>query len=251
MFRLFQFLPENELAAVARGMTLDYYPRDTVILRAGAETSQALHIIQKGGVKLALRTSVGKELVLGMRCEGELFGVLSFLGKDVARLDAIAVEDPICYTLPAEQAREMIARHPEVFDFFLRTSLTRYMDRSLRELREQTQLMGGAERLLYTLSAEDAARHPALTCAPETTVRIAAGLVASHGATCIFVEGPDPRVEGVATDTDFTNKVVAAGGPLDAPVSSIMSAPVIAVDSNQPVFEALLEMVTQISNICW
>src|ERR1035438_7205936 len=81
----FQFLPEGELAVVARGMTLDYYPRDTVILRAGEEAAQALRIIQKGGVKLALRTSVGKELVLDMRCEGELFGVLSFLGKDVAR----------------------------------------------------------------------------------------------------------------------------------------------------------------------
>jgi CBS domain-containing protein len=241
----FQFLPERELASVAREMSLDYFPRDTVILRAGAHASPSLFIIQKGGVKLALRTSVGKELVLDMRSEGEVFGVLSFLGRDVARLDAIAVEDTLCYTLPAEQAQQMIAEHPEVSDFFLRTSLTRYMDRSLRELREQTQLMGAGERLLYTLSAGEAAGHPALTCAPDTTVRDAAQAVAASRATCIFVQVPDRAdVAGVVTDTDFTNKVVAVGRSLDSPITSIMSAPVIAVDGNQPVFEALLEMVT-------
>src|SRR6516225_9637616 len=48
-------------------MTLEYFPKDTVILSAGHRASEALYIVQKGGVKLALRTQVGKELILDMR----------------------------------------------------------------------------------------------------------------------------------------------------------------------------------------
>ena len=33
-----------------------------------------------------LRTQVGKELILDVRSEGEIFGVLSLMGGDVARL---------------------------------------------------------------------------------------------------------------------------------------------------------------------
>ena len=84
----FQFLPSSEIRSLARSLTLEYFPKDTVILSAGHRASESLYIVQKGAVKLALRTQIGKELVLDMRSEGEIFGVLSLIGRDVARLDA-------------------------------------------------------------------------------------------------------------------------------------------------------------------
>lgn len=240
----FQFLPRDELVTLARAMSLEYFPRDTVILRAGEQASGALHVIQKGAVKLAIRTNVGKELVLDARAEGEVFGVLSFLGRDVARLDAIAVEDTLCYTLPATEAQSLLSRHPEVSEFFLRTSLTRYMDHSLRELREQTQLMGGAERLLYTLSAGDVAEQAAITCRPEATAQEAGALMARHHAACVFVGPEAGPAQGVITTADLARKIVGAGRSPATPVSVIMTAPVVSVERSQPVFEALLEMVS-------
>jgi CBS domain-containing protein len=44
---------------LARTMTLEYFPKDTVILSAGHRTSETLYIVQKGALKLALRTQVG------------------------------------------------------------------------------------------------------------------------------------------------------------------------------------------------
>jgi len=58
----FQFLPASEIRKLARTMTLEYFPKDTVILSAGHRAAEALYIVQKGAVKLALRTQVGKEL---------------------------------------------------------------------------------------------------------------------------------------------------------------------------------------------
>ena len=47
--------------------------------------------------------------------------------------------------------QELIERHREVSEYFVRTSITRYMDRSLTELRTQANLMGNAEQLLLAL----------------------------------------------------------------------------------------------------
>ena len=241
----FQFLPSAELRKIARSMSLEYFPRDTVILSAGHRASDLLYIVQKGGVKLALRTKVGKELVLDMRSEGEIFGLLSLLGRDVARLDVTALEDTICYTIPAEEMQDLIARHRDVADYFYRTSVTRYMEKSLNELRAQTNLMGNAEQLLYSLSVGDVVRHPAVVCDAATTIREAAKLATASHATCLFVAGPDGRATGIVTDSDFAQKVVAEGVPADQPVTTIMTAPVISVERGDPMFQALLAMLSR------
>jgi CBS domain-containing protein len=239
----FQFLPSSEVRKLARTMTLEYFPKDTVILSAGHRASDALYIVQKGAVKLALRTQVGKELILDMRSEGELFGVLSMMSRDVARLDVTAHEDTLCYTIPAEDVQDLMSRHHEVADYFLRTSVTRYMERSLNELRAQTNLMGNAEQLLYSLSVRDVVREPAITCHEHTTIREAAQLAARAHASSLFVVAADRRAMGIVTDADFAQKVVAGGVSAELPATQIMSAPVIAVESGDRIFQALLAML--------
>jgi CBS domain-containing protein len=239
----FQFLGQPELRALARTMSLEYFPKDAVILAAGQQVSEALYIVQKGAVKLGIRTSVGKELVLDMRSEGEVFGVLSLMGGDVARLDVVALEDTLCYSIPAEEVQELIAKHREVSEYFVRTSITRYMDRSLTELRTQVNLMGNAEQLLYSLAVSDVARHAAMTCSLTTTICEAAQIVSKGKSGAVFVLDEAGRAVGVVTDRDFAKKVVAGGIEVDQPVTEIMNAPVISIESGERVFQALLIML--------
>ena len=112
----FQFLPPAELCSLAKRTSLEYFPKDSVILAAGHRASESLYIVQKGAVKLAIRTQVGKELVLDMRGEGEVFGLLSVVSRDVARLDVVAVEDAFCYSISGEDMQDIIARYREVSD---------------------------------------------------------------------------------------------------------------------------------------
>lgn len=240
----FQFLSAYELTNLAGFMTLEYFPRNTLILSAGRKAPESLYVVHKGGVKLALRTQVGKELIVDMRSEGEIFGLLSMMGGDVTRLDVIAVEDTLCYCLPAQEVQRLISRHSEVADYLLRTSVTRYMDRTLDELRSQVNLMGDSERLLYALSARDVVRESAVTCELRTTVRDAALLVREAGSTALFVINGSGQAVGIVTDKDFTDRVVARGLLLDLPVEQIMSQPVISVEGDQRIFEVLLAMLT-------
>ena len=241
----FQFLPQGELVALASSMSVEYFPKDTVILRAGRSAAHAMYVVQKGGVKLAIHTGVGKELILDMRSEGESFGLLSLIGRDIARLDVTAVEDTLCYSIPAERIQQLMSRHPDFSEYVLRASLTRYIDRSLAELRDQTRLMGDTERLLYSVNAASVANRPPTLCAPSATIRQAAQLMASSRSTCLFIAGPDSRAEGIVTEADFASRVVAPGLDISLPVSRIMTSPVQSVDRGAPVFEALAAMLSR------
>ncbi len=241
----FQFLPLTELSRLSEQMTLEFFPKDTVILHAGHPSSESLYVIHKGGVKLALRSQVGKQLVLDMRSEGEIFGLLSVMSKDLARLDVTAIEDTLCYRIPAEKVQTLISSNAEVANYLLRTSVTRYMDRSLQELRTQTGLMGDTERLLYSLSVSDVPGLPALICSRDTTIREAAQMLSNSKATCVFVIDDHGPAAGIVTDRDFANKVVAQALPLDEKVCKIMSSPVISVEATDRLFHALLAMVSR------
>jgi CBS domain-containing protein len=239
----FQFLSSSELRSLAKVTSLEYFAKDSVIIAAGDRASESLYVVQKGAVKLGIRTHVGKELVLDMRSEGEVFGLLSLMGRDVARLDVVAVEDTFCYSIAAEDIQDLISRHRDFSDYLFRTSVTRYMDRSLTELRTQVNLMGNAEQLLYLLSVADVTRHPAATCASSTTIREAAQLAARQSGGAIFVAGEDGRALGAVTDRDFAKKVVAGGLSADLPVTQIMSTPVVSVEGGERIFQALLAML--------
>ena len=239
----FQFLPAPEIRALVRSMTLEYFPKDAVIIAAGRQVSESLYIVQKGAVKLGIRTNVGKEVVLDMRSEGEVFGLLSLMGRDVARLDVIALEDTLCYTIPADEVQELIERHSEVWEYFVCTSITRYMDRSLTELRTQVNLMGNAEQLLYSLSVGDVVRSSAPVCAETTTICEAAKHISIEKSGALFVIDATGQAIGVVTDRDFTRKVIAGGISTGQPVTLIMTTPVIAVDSSERIFQALLTML--------
>lgn len=240
----FQFLPEWRLEQLAERVSLEFFPQNTLILAAGSKASESLYVVKKGGVKLTLRTEAGEEIVLDIRSEGEIFGLLSILGGQVARLDVTAVEDTLCYSLPWPEVQKLISENTEVAGYLLRTSVTRYMDQALAEMRTRTRLLGEGERLLYSLSVSDAGGTPALLCPPETTAQEAAKRMKTADTSCIFVVNAAGRAIGIVTENDFTHKVVGPGLPVSVTVEHIMNSPVVSVEASERVFQALLLMLT-------
>jgi CBS domain-containing protein len=240
----FQFLPETELEGLAGSICLEYFPQHTLILAAGSKASASLYVVKKGGVKLTLPSETGEEIVFDVRSEGEIFGLLSIFKGDVVRLDVTAVEDTLCYSIPWPQVQRLISEHPEFAAYLLRTSVTRYMDHALAEMRARARPIGEGERLLYSLAVSDVARKPALVCSGSASVRDAARQMSGADASsCVFIAGPDGRAVGILTDRDLTEKVIARGLPLDAPVTQIMTSPAVSVESGERVFQVLLKML--------
>jgi PAS domain S-box-containing protein len=83
---------------------------------------------------------------------------------------------------------------------------------------------------------------PALSVGMNETVARTAALMKKARATSAFVTGPDGALMGITTDFDFRERVVSAGLDPQSPIRAIMSAPVVSVQTNAPIYEALLRM---------
>jgi CBS domain-containing protein len=66
--------------------------------------------------------------------------------------------------------------------------------------------------------------------------------MAEHGVGSIVVLGPAGAPQGILTDRDLRERVLAAGRASDEPVTAVMSAPLVTISPEAFVFEALLEM---------
>ena len=80
------------------------------------------------------------------------------------------------------------------------------------------------------------------TCSITTPVADAARLMQRQQSSAILVEGGEAGFQGIFTDKDLRNRIVAAGLPLDTPVGDVMSAPLFAISETKTVFDALLVM---------
>ena len=75
-------------------------------------------------------------------------------------------------------------------------------------------------------------RCSAAVCDEATTICEAAKRISNEKSGALFVTDADGRAAGVVTDGDFARKVVAGGVATNLPVTAIMTAPVIEVESS-------------------
>jgi CBS domain-containing protein len=89
----------------------------------------------------------------------------------------------------------------------------------------------------------DLVKGPPLTCAPATPVAEAARLMSRRGVGSIIVVDDGGTVRGIVTDRDLRIKVVATELGPTTPVSAVMSAPVVSIETDALALDALLEMM--------
>jgi CBS domain-containing protein len=240
----FQFLEEKDLRRIGANLTMKYYPKGTVILRQDAPPSQYLQIIKKGGVKVSRTAEDGEELLIDFRSEGENFGFLSMVNRDRVRSTITAVDDTICYLLPQAVFTEYLDASHAFTEYFLKTHMTKYIDRTLEEVHAKSLFFGGSDRILFTTRVGEIISRRALTAKPDLTIRQAARVMTRERASSLVVVDGRGGPLGILTDTDFRQKVVAQGRSLEEAATQIMTAPVIAVDADDHCFEVALKMLS-------
>ncbi len=239
----FQFLSDIDLQAVARNLSMEFYPKDMVIMRQDGPPSDALRVIKKGGVKIVLVSDDGGEAVIDYRGEGDTFGFLSMVGKDRVRTNVVAVDDTICYLLGQEMVIKLLDSNLPFTEFFLQSHITRYIDKTYREMQDKSMFYGGSDRLLFTTQIGDMAVKKVVSTQEETTIREAAQIMSEQSISSIVIRNGNGLPTGMVTDRDLREKVVARGRSVAEPVKSIMSTSLIRVDARDYCFEAVLKMI--------
>ena len=239
----FQFLDDANLQVVARNLSIEFYPKDTVILKQDGAPSEALRIIKKGGVKVSMVSEHGGEVLIDYRSEGDTFGVLSLVGKDRIRSNITAVDDTLCYLLDKAMLLKLLDSQLSFTEYFLKSHITKYIDRTYREMQDKSMFYGGSDRLLFTTRIGDMGIKDVVSTREDTPIREAAQIMSEKRISSLVIMDCNNLPAGMMTDRDLREKVVARGRDVQEPVKNIMSTSLIRVDARDYCFEAVLKMI--------
>lgn len=240
----FQFLDESTLNEVASSVSLELYPKGTVILRQDGPPSEYLRIIKKGAIKVFLKTAENEEVIIDYRGEGESFGLLSLVGGDRSRANVVATEDTICYLVRKDVILKLLDTNADFTEYFLKSFFNKFIDKVYGEMRNKSLLYTGGDKILFTTMLGDLITKSVITASQNITIREAAEIMSNNRISSLVLVDPDGNVPvGIVTDRDLRDKVVARSRDFNEPISNIMSRSLIKADAKDYCFEALLKMV--------
>ncbi|HQV31015.1 MAG TPA: DUF294 nucleotidyltransferase-like domain-containing protein [Calditrichia bacterium] len=240
----FSILPEGELSHIAEKLISRDFEVDTILFTQQESAVDYLYIIESGALELFYQEGEAKRLQ-GYLEEGDTFGGISMLMNDCLAVRTVRVQESCnCLLLPKDDFLNICANHPNFRDHFSSTFGKQMLDRSYQQIVISSVHRGDKSfaPIINQQVASLAIREFA-ECPREMTIREAARLLNDKHQSAILVKDQDGTHIGIVTDKDFRAKVVAGGMDIDGVVSDIMSAPLIRLPGDSPVFEAILTMV--------
>ncbi len=232
----FSALPDSALGALSFNIIVRYHPKNEILFKEGSRPLEYLYLIRKGAVVLEVD---GREV--DFLHEGDVFGYPSLLSSNPPTATARTVQDTILYLIPKEIFLKLIEKYEE-FELFFARSLAQKLSTTMRIVRFQGEGAGSLERFL-TLRVKDIRVQSVPVLRGESTVLDAASLMRDRNVSCVFVKDGET---GIVTERDIIKKVVAEGkDPKETTLREIMSYPVVHVDEESFLFEAIIEMASR------
>lgn len=239
----FQFLNEAEIRNIAAGVSIEFYPKGSTILQQDGPASKYLRVIKKGGVKVFVRSGENEEVVIDYRSEGDAFGFLSLISGDKSRANVVAAEDTIAYLINRETMIKLLDVNPAFTEFFLKSFLNKYIDKTYNEMHNKSLLYGGGDKLLFTTPVSELATKDVVSAPQDLSIKEAAEIMSGNRISSLVLVDKDGIPTGIVTDRDLRDKVVAKARSGADAVSGIMSVSLIKSEAREYCFEALLKMV--------
>jgi CBS domain-containing protein len=242
----FNTLAPSVLQEVIAATMVAFYPAGERIIRMGEAGGNHLYIVQNGCARVTITDEAGETMLVDLRGEGDSFGAVSLLKGGKALFDVTAEEDLIAFLVPKATVDHLLKTH-RAFQRYFGFSLARNFKAVRQSADDQLNLLTRdnqvyVDTFMTGKRVRDLMSMEPLSCCRQTTVREAAGLMKQRGVGSIVVLTPDGRPEGILTDADLRNKIIADGRGLDTPVGQVMSTPVRTVSPRAFSFDALLDM---------
>jgi CBS domain-containing protein len=226
----FDLLTPAQAQAVARATDIAWFKPGERLIAAGS-ASPAVYVILKGRVQATDERDGGHQTFAEYEA-GDLFGAFAAIAGR-ARHTYVALEDTLCYAIPAALFIELTRDNPRFAAYFHESLAVKR-----RLLAERDQSSDLAELMLTRI--RDALVVAAVEVPPDQTIREAVALMRRHHTDCVLVRD-DARL-GIATRTDLLDALALEGAtPADAVVAHT-TFPALALDEGELLFQALVTM---------
>lgn len=225
----FNLLPDKEIKYIENNFKLDYVEKSEIFIKEGIKADN-LAIILKGSFALKKDRKIVEILE-----KGDVVGDTSIIFDDPMTFKVEALESSIIGLLPKEIFKELLQKHPEFKDYFTKTTIEKLAE-GYKYL--QPEIDDISLNLIKKLSLK-----PAIFCNNDDVILEVAKKMSEKNLSFCLV-GNSENLEGIITDKDLKDKVLAKGeNPYEVKAKNIKTYPVETISSDNFVFEAVLKMI--------
>ena len=241
----FSFLPAEEIALIAKNLTMVQHPEDTILFVQERSRVGYLYILQKGSAERYYEENY-KKTMSEMLSEGDLYGGISMLVNDSISVRTFRVnEKSYFYLLPKKIFLEICSRYKEFTEYFTDTFGKRMLEKSYASIIANTLQPEEEGLQFFNRALESLSMKKPVFGESNLSIRNAAKMMGQEEIGSLFINTPEGECIGVVTEKDLTKKVIATGFDISRPVSDIMSSPVRTIPDQALIFEALLAMMQE------
>jgi CBS domain-containing protein len=224
----FSELDDRDLEQVRRSLEVVHVAEGEAILEEGGEPADAVGVVRKGAVEL-----VAGGVVVDLLEPGEVFGLTSVMTQLAPTMMVRAVEDTLCYLIPAPVARAVLASPAA------QASVWAIARQRVRAADAAARAVQGADPRFARVGT--LVRRPPVTIGASASIAEAAALMRDEGVSSLLVESGDSLA--IVTDRDLRSRVVADRRSFDEPVIEVATAPVHTMAGDALAGEAMLAML--------
>ena len=229
----FDMLDDAGRARLQACVDMAYHPRGETIIQGGA-ASERVVIILKGQVHAYDLDAAGHEQRFADYGSGDIFGAWAVMAGR-ARHSYRADTDVVSFLIPAETFRRLMDDYPAFAAWF---------QEGLAVKGQLAQRARGSELGELMVTQVGAAQlAPAVRIGAGAGIAEASARLREERVDCLLVDDPaHPEEPGVVTRTDLLDALTRRGLPVDAPVGPLASRPLVAQQTVDLLFQALVTM---------
>ena len=242
----FDKLPDDVLLGVADLLQEIHYAKDTPIYHQEVTKMKGVDLIAEGEYETFFYDSEQNKRLIDHHTSGYCYGGVSvLLNRKRSLRSVIAKKGTVVYFLPRRDFRALCQAYDEFFHFFTTEFGRRMMDDEYAHFVKRPTTFEEnyiASDQLYSRKIESVEYRELVSCNAGTPIYEAARLMANQRVSCLFVTDEQGNVEGFVTDITLRDHVVARRADVNGPVGEIMGNPVVSINTQAFIYEAILLM---------
>ncbi|WP_029934656.1 putative nucleotidyltransferase substrate binding domain-containing protein [Thiomicrospira pelophila] len=225
----FDRLSTTHLNEAAAALDVVYFPLNAKIPLDLMENA-FIYIVIKGRVSECMgEDGSGQCGLYGINSQ---FGASTLLDQK-ARLSYQAIEETLAYRLPFATFQNLLKHNPE-FESFYFNDITQ----KLSHFHRQLQIESSSEAMMDAVKI--APLHALVEISSQTSIKECVERMEAEKTDACLVSDNDRL--GVITSSDLLRGLAIQGFDLSSPVNDLVSYPVISINQNDYLFNALLKM---------
>jgi CBS domain-containing protein len=242
----FDLLPEDVLIGVSELLEEVKYSKEASIYQQEVTKMSGVDIIAQGEYESFFYDTAQNKRSIEIHHEGYCYGGISILlNRKRSLKTVIAKKGTVVYTLRKNDFTELCKSFEPFFHHFTAEFGRRMLDDEFSHFVKRP--VGFEESYIasdqiYSKRIESIQYRNIVSSPASEPVYLAARKMAKNKVSCLFVKDDADKIVGFVTDITIRDKVVAKLSGAEEPLSTIMDKPVVSININAFVYEAILMM---------